>query len=489
MVARILLALASAALVAALLEGGARLIEGHPPWEEPLPPKALGTLRVAVVGGSTVYGTPLPELGFVSQLEFLLAEFESGPSVEVINLGELASSSDWARRRASHAIATGKLDALVVLTAHNEFLNRSGENSRIRGWIWEGILHSALVRTVTWYTGGTRSAMPERLNPVDRENTWFRQRLERYRENISEMVTDAQGHGVPVLLMTAPANLADWPPVHHDVAWSLADPSYDAHVAELEALIEAGELDAAERNAHAWRLEFGEDAMFSFLEGQVARKRGDLESARRLLRRAADLDPYPWRVLSHQNDFIRELARSEGVVLVDIESAFAQEAPGGLVGFPLVGDNVHPTPLGGSLMALELAKGLRQAGLPLAVPDTDYAARTERFLAPRFDLKLAYLWLLLHGRYCMKTPFYDYAAARNYLESARQLAPLQWMAQANLGAISLLEGDPENGLRLLREAARLRGEPLDPKADRVEIPMLAVALDKAGLGPDDLAAP
>ena len=175
-------------------------------------------------------------------------------------------------------------------------------------------------------------------------------------------------------------------------------------------------------------------------------------------------------------------------MLVDIESAFSQAEPGGLVGFGLVGDNVHPPPLGGSLMALELARGIRQAGLPLASPDADYSARVERFLAPRFDAKLAYLWLLLHGRYAMKTPFYDYATARRYLELARQLAPLQWMAQANLGAISLLEGDQESGLRLLREAARLRGEPLDPESDRVEIPMLGVALEEAGLQPGDLVA-
>jgi tetratricopeptide (TPR) repeat protein len=292
-----------------------------------------------------------------------------------------------------------------------------------------------------------------------------------------------------VLLMTAPANMADWPPVHHDIAWSHADPDYDAHIAELEALLVAGDLDSAERAGGAWRREFGEDAMFTFLEGQIARQRGDPASARRLFRRAADLDPYPWRALSEQNAFIRELAQREGAVLVDVELAFAQAAPDGLVGFGLVGDNVHPTPLGASLMALEVARGLRRAGLPLGEPDPDYAARAERFLMPRFDLKLAYLWRLLHGRYCMKTPFYYYGAARNYLESARQLAPLQWMAQANLGALSLLEGDPESGLRLLREAARLRGEPLDPKKDRVEIPMLGVALEQAGLGAEALAPP
>ncbi len=62
MLARLLLALGSAVLLMGLLEGGARIVEGHPPREIELEAKALGSIRIGVVGGSTAYGTPLPEV-------------------------------------------------------------------------------------------------------------------------------------------------------------------------------------------------------------------------------------------------------------------------------------------------------------------------------------------------------------------------------------------------------------------------------------------
>lgn len=481
MIARVLLAVSTTVLLVVVFEGGARLYEGHPPWETELGAKRPGILRIAVVGGSSARGLPVPELGFAAQLESLLAPLAGFRSVEVVNRGKQGKASRWVRRAGAHALSAGELDALIVLTGHNEFLNRSGENWALEGWIWEGMLHSALIRLVLGAVEGPRPALPERLYAVDRESAWFEARLEGYRQNLAALVSEARQQGVPVLLLTAPMNLADWPPVHKDLAWDHVDPDYDAHVAELEALVRAGDLDAAERMAAGWRQEFGEDAMFSFLEGQVARGRGDFAGAQRLLQRAVDLDPYPWRALSEQNAFIRELAADEGVQLVDTEAAFARETPGGLVGFDLIGDNVHPTPLGSALMALEVLHGLRRVGLPLGEPTTDPAEQLGRFLGELADLrKLEHLRLMLNGRYAMKTPFYLWEYARGYLEAAHALAPEEWMGLANLGSLSLLEGRTEEGLGHLRRAAGLRGEPVDPES-RHSVPMLGVALEQAGL--------
>jgi tetratricopeptide (TPR) repeat protein len=487
-IARLLLAVGTAGLLVVALEGGARFYEEHPPWEEALAAKKPSVLRIAVVGGSVARGIPVPEFGFVSQLKALLPSLARFRSVQVVNRGRQAKASRWARRAGAHALSIGDLDALVVLTAHNEFLNRSGENSALKGWIWRGMLHSAFIRLVLLQVEGVRPALPERLHAVERGSPWWQARLEDYRRNLTELVREARQRGVPVLLLTAPINLVDWPPVHHRLAWDHADPEYDAHVAELEALVAGGEFDAAERMARSWRQEFGEDAMFTFLEGRVAYGRGDLESARRSLIRAADMDPYPWRVLSEQNAFIRELAREDGVRLVDIEAVFARWAPGGLVGFNLVSDNVHPTPLGAALIALEVATGLRDAGLPLSEPGADPMKQLEGFLGSLPDSReLEHLWLVLNGRYAMKTPFYLYADARRYLEAAHALAPRQWMGLANLGSLSLLEGRTEAGLAQLREAAGLRGEPIDPK-NRRAVPMLGAALEQAGLPVEAIGA-
>ncbi len=122
-------------------------------------------------------------------------------------------------------------------------------------------------------------------------------------------------------------------------------------------------------------------------------------------------------------------------------------------------------------------------------PTLELETHLQHFLDGRFDLKAGHLWLLVLGRYCRKTPFYFYQAARSYLESARDLAPLEWMGRASLGVLLLLEGERERGLQELREAARLRGEPLDPEEDRLKIPMLEAALGRARLPVEVIVAP
>ncbi|MDE0884197.1 MAG: hypothetical protein OSB70_01550 [Myxococcota bacterium] len=481
MIARILLALGTVALVFFLMESSARIYEGHPPWEGEWKRKKPESLRIGVVGGSTIWGTPVPELGFVAQLEALLPSLAGFRSVDVVNRGKVAASSRWVRRVGADALIEGELDALLIFSAHNEFLNRSGEDSRWGGLLWEGMLHSALVRLTLGQSESSASLLPERLDAVDRESTWFDGRLEGYRENLSALIALARDRDVPVLLMTAPVNLADWPPVHHRLGWEHLDSEYETHVREVKALVGAGDLDGAERAIDAWRVLFGEDAMFSYLEGKIAQRRGDVERAARLFRVAADLDPYPWRALSEQNDFIRALAQEKGVTLVDLEGVFAGQARGGLVGFDLIGDNVHPTPLGGALMANEAARGLGRAGLPFRAPGKDVVAQLARFRAEQGDRRQKeYIRLMLNGRYSMKTPFFFYEISRRYLESAHALAPEQWMGLANLGSLALLEGKEQEGLSRLRRAARLRGEPIDPQ-ERPAVPMLVPALEAAGL--------
>jgi tetratricopeptide (TPR) repeat protein len=482
-----LLALASTALLALALEGACRWLEGSPAWAVSLPPRAPGATRVVLLGGSTVRGTPVPELGFAAQLEALLRRRLPGRALEIVNLGQDGSPSAFVRRLAEHVAAHGEPDALVVLTAHNEFLNRSGEHSRLREWALDQLPRSAALRVLAARLSPVvvPEPMPARLAPVER-GAWFERRLARYRENLDAIARAAEGRGVPLLLLTAPANLADWPPVHRDVAWALADRDYEAHVAEVRARIEAREIEAAARAIADWRERFGEDAMFEFLAGQVEHLRGRADAARAHWLRAVDLDPIPWRALTQQNQAIRALSGRHGARIVDLEAAMARAA-GGRVGFEWIGDNVHPTPLGSALAAGELARALAEVGLWSAPPPEPASAALEAFLAglgaraPELERARR----LRTGLYCMKTPFYHYTAARSYLEAALELAPGQWVALANLGTLSLLEGDRASGLRDLRRAGELRGAPLDP-ADLVATPYLAVALARAGVSLPEL---
>lgn len=484
---RLLLAAASAALFALLLEGGFRLLEGGAPWQVEVAEKPLGVQRVIVLGGSTAAGSPVPQLGFAAQLEASLRRLAPAREIELVNLAVDGSASGYVRRLAEHVLAHGAPDLLLVLTAHNEFLNRSGLHSRLRHWAYQTHFRFAVTRVLVARRQPAHGPdpLPPRLEPVDRTGPWFRERLARYRDNLEAIAAAARARGVPLLLLTGPSNLADWPPVHRD----LAQGDYDAAVARAQRLLAEGRLDEAERAVASWSERFGEDAMFVYLRGRIEQRRGRFARARELFVRARDLDPYPWRALTSQNAAVRSVADGDGVLLVDAERALAERAPHGLVGFDWIADNVHPTPLGNAVIAGEIAQAMARAGLLIErtlAPESPERAleRFARLGPPSRRQRLEHARLLLEGVYCMKTPFYYYSAARDYLESARELAPDHWAAWANLGALALLEGRRDEGVELLRRAASLKQRPFAAH-DRALAPYLALALERAGVPPDE----
>lgn len=230
-----------------------------------------------------------------------------------------------------------------------------------------------------------------------------------------------------------------------------------------------------------WTERFGNDAMVSWLRGRALRELGRTNGARAALRAAIELDPFPLRALGAFNDAVRA-QDGEGVRVADVEKRLASYAPDGLVGFDLICDNCHPTPLGAALAAREVARTMASEGWLLA-PDTrlgsarSWLERHERQLGGS-KRRRRVRWLLSNGVYAMKTPFFHFPVARGYLERARDLDPRSWQAWANLATLSLLEGDLAGGRRELQRATALKGSPLDP-ADRGRVPYLAEALRRA----------
>ncbi len=490
------LAFVGLAVLLVLLEGLCRWWFPLPPVAEALGPKAPGTFRILAVGGSTVRGLHVPELGFVAQLEALLRTLRPEAELEVENYGRGGRASTVVRAVIEETIERDEPDLYVVLVGHNEFLFRTGSGG-LRESIGNALGRSALFRTGTKALAKLRGppdpkrdseyVLPKTLVPYDRASDWFGERRAIYFANLRAIVELARAHGVPLVLCTVPANLSDWPPVHEAIAWALDNPSYDADVERIEGLLAGGEAEAALREVERVVAAFGEDAMMSWLAGKALAALGRSAEARAELLRAVDLDPYPWRVLSEFNAAIRAFAAEEGVLLVDVERAFVEHSTDGLVGFDLVSDNCHPTPLGSAVAAGAIARRMAEDGLFLAraarIPDAEewldaFLARLEgegRLFALRGR------FLLENAIYCMKTPFRNYSAANVYFAAGVALAPEDWRTWANHGTLALLEGDRDVGIERLRRAGELRGTPLDPDAaqDLELVPYLKEAMIRA----------
>jgi tetratricopeptide (TPR) repeat protein len=492
-----LLVLGASAVLLLVLEGVARFPRSTD-RPDTLAAKSAGTFRILALGGSTVAGVPEGALGFVSQLDAGLRELRPQRRLEIVNLARPGADSHDVRR-SFEAHRSAQADLVIVLTGHNEFLDRRPRHG-LRGALQRLRDASALARLagdaaehIGFGAPGPDALYPERLEPLDRNDPAYRARLAAFRRNIDALVATARRIEVPLILCTAPANLADWPPVHRRIAWASPNPDYDADVQRLRRLLDADRSDEVIALAERLRDRFGEDAMLLYLQASALRAQSRGGEARALYRRALELDPYPLRALDAMNDAVRAHAATPGVAVVDVERLFARHAPDGLVGFELVCDNCHPTPFGNALIARAIAGVMAREGWLLdpesALGDAGrWLARAERRIGgPQARARARVRWLLSNALYAMKTPFHNFAAARDYLERARAAAPDDWRIHANLGVLWLLEGDTLRGQRQLARATRLKGQALDPH-DRRFVPYLAEALERAAVRLPDPAS-
>jgi lysophospholipase L1-like esterase len=479
----LVVAIATLGLLAGL-ELGARVLGLGAPERFTLPPKLPGEFRILAVGESTVLGVPEGAYGFVSFLQHELHRLAPARAVRIHNLARSGEGSAFVRDVLAQTLEQG-VDLALVMVGHNEFLVAE----RTRGW--RGALFALRERSrfARWLAhtlgrdGGVEAPLPDRIEPVWPESAEHARVVAGFRANVEASVALARERGVPLVLCTAPSNLAEWPPGDERVARDDAAAHAEA-VRSARAKLAAGQAADAQAELAAGRARTGDDAMLLFLEAQATLALGRPDDARPLFERARDRDLVPRRASTALNDLIRSAAQGEGVELVDAAHVIAAAAPHGLVGFELICDNCHPTPRGHALIAHAIAAALARRGWLLA-PGAELGT-IEEWLA-RLDLRLGDAearqrirarWLLSNALYAMKTPFFNFDASRRYLEEVRRIAPGDWRVWANLATLALLDGDLERGQRQLLLATRLHGAPLDP-SERGSLPYLAEALSRS----------
>jgi tetratricopeptide (TPR) repeat protein len=460
---------------------------GAAPPPPKIPPKPQGHFRIAALGGSTVLGVPDGQLGFVHQLEQTLRPLARQP-LDWLNLARSGAGSSFVAESLEHALAADA-DLVLVLMGHNEFLAARPT----RGW--RGALQrvrdrSSLVtgigRWLDQENPPREPPFPDALEPVDPNGAEAKAVRRSFQRNLERIVARTQEAGVPLLLLTAPANLAEWPPAYRRVAWRPSRPDFERDVAALQLWIDSGDAAEALRALRNQPPAAPDDATIRYLEGRALVRVDRPQEARRAFTRARDRDPLPRRALSRFNQLVRSHAGAAHVHVVDVATHFERIATSGLVGFDLIADNCHPTPIGGAHIAAQVATTLGRANLVLrrgvAVPPAEAIhRRTQRALGNAADQRNVHVrWLLSNAIYTMKAPFFNYEASERYLVEARAFAPRDWRVHANLGTLALLRGDRATGESALRLAAKLRGGPLDPE-DRGPTPYLKEALERAGI--------
>jgi tetratricopeptide (TPR) repeat protein len=333
--------------------------------------------------------------------------------------------------------------------------------------------------------------MPCQLTGWDYESPSFKRRITRFEENMTLIVERARQQSVKLIVATLPSNLSDWPPVYKGLAGR--DRRYVETVSGIQDLLREGHnREASDAVADGFRL-YPDDAMLYFLRGRSQWLTGNYGDARQSFIKARDQDPLPWRATTQINSVIRKVASNvDGVYLVDLEKIFEEHSQNGLVGFDLISDNGHSTPLGESLTAQTIIQTMVEIGyFPHSAQVQGHCCPVDTFLTevgyfePKSSLRLRAL--LDTATFAMKTPFLNFEASRKYLLEALKVDEDSWEVWANLATLSYFAGDPATGAKELQRATELHHAALDFN-DRNETPYLKEALEYSPLRADTCSA-
>ena len=457
-----------------------------------LPSRAPGELRVFTFGGSSVFGMPVPELGFVAQMQYWLQRLYPDRLIRMVNYGRPGQDTAYVLSQVRRRLAD-QPDLVIVITGHNEFL-RSPPRGRA-GRVLEFLLeHAASVRLLQWgndrlMRGRTDIVMPCQVMAWDRDAPYFDRRLRVFEQNLQLVVQAVTERHIPLIIGTLPSNVCDWPPVYKRLEGR--DGRYRETVSRIQQLLGESRYAEASEALDTGLTAYPHDAMLYFLRGRMQAATGAYAEARESFVLARDLDPMPYRATSQINSIVRRVALGSGapgVHLIDLERMYEERAPNGMVGFELIADNCHGTPLGESISAQALLQAMSDIGvLPPRGAASDVCCAVDAFLAnvgyldPHSPLHLR--TALENARYVMKTPFLNADASRMYLREAMTVDENSWKVWANLGTLSYLSGDDATAAAELQRARELHPEPFDLD-DREATPYLKEALEfSAGRAP------
>lgn len=450
--------------------------------------KPSGGFRLFTLGGSSAYGFPYgAEVAFTHLLGDALAASWPDRTVEAVNASGMSYGSHRLRILA-HEIAGYDPDALIVYEGHNEFietrffgalLSRHEALDPLRAMLHRWRLYSLMTRLIhpsptpppVPREGGTGALLG--VDVIREEGAGRRDESKAaaratFEANLLEIEAVARRAGAKVVLCTVACNLKDWPPNQ-----SLFDPRRTAAerdkvlglMERASGTLSSGrteELKAAKSAIDEAARVAPEHAGVWFLKGRVCEALSLWDEAQDAYRLARDADTQPSRALGSFNETVRDVAQRTHSPLVDVERAFEQASPHGLVGFNLVEDYVHPTPAGHRLIAKEIWRTMLETGM-LGAPRTaddslfdQVVGKSDAATAPRPGSESRTAELLYNQAYVLEHQGMVDQAIEKY-RACLELAPGYYIAAFNLGRLLHTKRRPDLAAEQFRRA--LAAEP------------------------------
>ncbi len=386
--------LLSTVILLALLEGAFRLL-GFPPGAHRFveriviskhltTQKPQGQFRIFTYGESTMHGAHYAPYSSPSQwMTAYLKDFLPGRDIKVVNFSRMGSGSHFAKE-AFHDTLAYKPDLAIFYVGHNAFLHGNwkrdvDEDEKKTATFFRKIFQqshfvSAVYRWINIQQMRLKKDTDDRIeyaqvetppaglgseNRTPKGSPVYQENLTFFRGNINGIIDLAEAAHIPILFLKPVGNLKDFAPndsMHLKkltpaqlLQWGqLFNDGQKAHkrgdwTAATNAYMQAHEID-------------GTYADLNYRLGQVYFKTGDLQKAKNFFEEARDYDCVIVRATKASLDILDEVWKTRHVPWLDTEKWLVSESPGGILGDPIIEDNVHFSVKGHSLVGRALAE-------------------------------------------------------------------------------------------------------------------------------------
>lgn len=369
-------------------------------------PKKAGTKRIFCLGGSTTYGRPFDDqTAFSGWLREMLPVVESTTQWEVINAGGVSYAS-YRVASVMEELCQYEPDLFVVLTGHNEFLERRTYAGLMQdGWNEDlvfaqtrSILQSSrvfnllerLARPKNHFMIKDREQLPEEVDEIlnhsagpkdyQRDEQWGKNVLLHFRVNLERMREMARHAGAEIMFVSPASNLRDCIPFK-SVSELQGEPSESDrpitsrgdrdHVEFLERSELRRVFDIEDKGKLLGKIEQQlssdpRNADLLFYRGRCLFELGQYEQARESFLLALDEDVCPLRATSKMATVMQQVAERHSIPLIDFDDVLGriseQEYGHRCFGDEYFLDHVHPTIETHGLIASEIIQRLRQMG-------------------------------------------------------------------------------------------------------------------------------
>lgn len=299
--------------------------------------KPDNSYRIFVLGSSTIYGFPYEKNLMATRiLHKRLQDAYPDKTIEMVNTSITAINTvtlkDFTRQ-----IVKYEPDAILIYAGHNEFYGAYGvgSNESMMGSSFFRAVHFKLMNLRLYQLmqasikgirggGNNKSAEADQKGTLmkrivkDKEIEFgseiYARGVEQFRDNLKDILDQANKNEIPVFLSDLVSNVKDIPPF--------------------------GDIGSNDQSS-----------VFNYKAAQEALFAGDTALAKELYYKAKDLDPVRFRASEEMNQVIYSLAEEKGARLIFAKEKFSNASPGGIIGSNLLTEHVHPNIDGQFLLA------------------------------------------------------------------------------------------------------------------------------------------